>query len=415
MAADQRKRTMDALERRFAVAKAELLQQQQKKHRLTHHEEHRRVNNDVASTPSLRADAPKVPSLSRSSKKGSSFFFGYAPSQDPDENGLAYSQLPQAVHENLLKTDVKFKSKKESAVDKILHDLFQHGDASQKYMQGSRNIKIDNWILLDNYVPSKSTGSHTRASRSNSKCSRRPMSMKQHKKLGTFNLPQDLQKFDIYKPMHEIWKDYMMQLLKKTGRNELPKYLLSADLHGAAILVADCKIKSFTGITGIMIRETVETFGIITQDNKFQVVPKKLSVFIFQIDCWKITMNGDKLSSRNSGFDACPRNRLSSVSVKLISSITHGVLKFLCDAYNEWGCCARCKALCLPLAVWRKVGVLKPWILCVSQGMKKILDPIRQSHGWSLFHLSPSNDSEVKEKYGPGAVIPYVKVRSSRK
>ncbi|KAL9407122.1 hypothetical protein Peur_004094 [Populus x canadensis] len=301
METDQRKRTMDALERRFAVAKAELVQQQQKKHKVTHHEGHRKENNNAASTSLHRADAPKTPS-SNLSKKGSSFFFGYTPSQDPEENGLAYSQLPQDVHENLLTTGVKFESKKGSVVDKILHELFQHGDASQKYMQGSRNIKIDNWILLDNYVPSKSTGSQTRASQSNPKHSRRHMSMKQHKKLGMFNLPQDLQKFDVYKPMHEIWKDYMMQLLKKTGRNELPKCLLSADLHGAAILVADCKIKSFTGISGIMIRETAETFGIITQDNKLKVVPKKLSVFVFQIDCWKITMLGDKLSSRNSGL-----------------------------------------------------------------------------------------------------------------
>ncbi|KAJ6713916.1 RIBONUCLEASE P SUBUNIT P29 [Salix viminalis] len=301
MATDQRKRTMDALERRFAVAKAELVQQQQKKHKVTHHEGHRKENNNAASTSLHRADAPKTPSSSLS-KKGSLFFFGYTPSQDPDENGLAYSQLPQAVHENLLTTGVKFESKKGSVVDKILHDLFQHGDASQKYMQGSRNIKIDNWILLDNYVPSKSTGSQTTASRSNSKHSRRHMSMKQHKKFGMFNLPQDLQKFDVYKPMHEIWKDYMTQLLKKTGQNELPKCLLSADLHGAAILVADCKIKSFTGVRGIMIRETAETFGIITQDNKLKVVPKKVSVFIFQIDCWKITMLGDKLSSRNSGL-----------------------------------------------------------------------------------------------------------------
>lgn len=89
---------------------------------------------------------------------------------------------------------MQFESKKGSVVDKILHELFQHGDASQKYMQGSRNIKIDNWILLDNYVPSKSTGSQTRASQSNPKHSRRHMSMKQHKKLGMFNLPQDLQK-----------------------------------------------------------------------------------------------------------------------------------------------------------------------------------------------------------------------------
>lgn len=77
MATDQRKRTMDALERRFAVAKAELVQQQQKKHKVTHHEGHRKENNNAASTSLHRADAPKTPSSSLS-KKGYCLFFACA-------------------------------------------------------------------------------------------------------------------------------------------------------------------------------------------------------------------------------------------------------------------------------------------------------------------------------------------------
>lgn len=34
--------------------------------------------------------------------------------------------------------------------------------------------------------------------------------------------------------------------------------------------VVECKVTSFTGVSGIMIRETTETFGIITQDDKFR-------------------------------------------------------------------------------------------------------------------------------------------------
>ena len=37
--------------------------------------------------------------------------------------------------------------------------------------------------------------------------------------------------------------------------------------------VAECKIAAFNGVKGIMIRETAETFGIITQDDKFQGNP----------------------------------------------------------------------------------------------------------------------------------------------
>lgn len=34
--------------------------------------------------------------------------------------------------------------------------------------------------------------------------------------------------------------------------------------------VVECKITYFTGIHGIMIRETAEAFGIITEDDKFR-------------------------------------------------------------------------------------------------------------------------------------------------
>lgn len=34
--------------------------------------------------------------------------------------------------------------------------------------------------------------------------------------------------------------------------------------------VVECKLTHFTGTGGIMIRETAEAFGIITEDNKFR-------------------------------------------------------------------------------------------------------------------------------------------------
>ncbi|TXG59128.1 hypothetical protein EZV62_016957 [Acer yangbiense] len=347
---DQRKRTMDALERRFAFAKAEALQQ-------LNHGKKRPVQEDekdassmnssaIVSSPQLM-DSSVANSSNASSKKGN-FTFSGTRWQDVEESGPTYSQLPLSIHENLLTTNVMLSGRRGSAVDKILHELLQNGDSAQKYSQGSRSLKIDNWILLDNYIQNRgvSTGSHLRALQAHSKRSKKHMSMKQLKKSGLYDLPQDLQKigdlwgrrgiydknsgcalqnlrdkikvyalctfslkivglsyrFEMYKPMHVMWKSYLMQLLKTTGKNQLAQCLLTADLHGAIILVAECnKITAFTGVSGIMIRETAETFGIITQDNKFRVVPKKASVFIFEVDGWKITLLGDKLTSRNLG------------------------------------------------------------------------------------------------------------------
>ncbi|GAV60858.1 LOW QUALITY PROTEIN: hypothetical protein CFOL_v3_04386, partial [Cephalotus follicularis] len=127
-----------------------------------------------------------------------------------------------------------FSSKRGSMVDKVLQELLQHGDSAQKYMQRSKITKIDNWILLVNFVQgyAVSTGSSIRLCRS--KRSKKHMSMKL-KKCGSFDLPQDFKKFDIFKPMYEMWKEYMMQLIKVSGKIQLTQCLLTADLHGAIL------------------------------------------------------------------------------------------------------------------------------------------------------------------------------------
>ncbi|CAI0446808.1 unnamed protein product [Linum tenue] len=291
-AEDSRKRAMDALERRFAVAEAEVLQKQKSSEKRPRLEGSKREGKGSAA-----ADA----------RKGNFFSSSYFSARDMEDSGLTYSEISHPVHDNLLTTNAEVQTKRGgNAVDKILHDLFQHGDSAQKYMQGSRSKRIDSWILLDNYVQGRGKSKSSRAEvlQSQAKRSKTHMSMRQHKKCGSLELPEHLRKFDVFKPMHEMWKGYMSQLLKTTGGNQLAQCLLSADLHGAIIAVAQCKISSLTGVSGIMIRETAETFGIITQDNKFGVVPKKLSVFIFQADSWKITLQGDKLTSRNAGVQS---------------------------------------------------------------------------------------------------------------
>ncbi|KAF3616901.1 putative interactor of constitutive active ROPs 2, chloroplastic-like isoform 1 [Capsicum annuum] len=293
MAEEQKKRTMEALERRFAQAKAEIHHQQNHKHQKI--SVTTTGNNTKSSSPSqLKSTAPS------SSKKGYLSFSGHTSAQDVELNNPAYLQISHSVDNNLLKMTTE-SSGNNTTVNDILHDLLQHGDSAQKYMQGSKNVKVDNWILLDNVVQKSSiaTGARSRPLQRQSKRSKRRMSIKQHKKFGSFDLPQEFHDYDIFKPMHDKWKDYVTKLLKNIGKNQLSQCILNADLHGALILVVQCKIAGLIGVRGIMIRETVETFGIITEENKFKVVPKKLSVFMLQVDCWKVTLLGDKLSSRN--------------------------------------------------------------------------------------------------------------------
>ncbi|XP_052173488.1 ribonuclease MRP protein subunit POP4 isoform X2 [Diospyros lotus] len=306
---DQKKRALDALERRFELAEAELRLQQQKNKKRPH-EEIKGTTVHVDSSSAEMTNALLTPSSNASFKKGNFTFSGYSGTRHVETNDPTYFQLSHSVHENLLLTNAKcycldhflgtrqITDREGSTVNKVVHELLQSGDSAQKYMQGSRSMKIDNWILLDNLVQGRTTslGSRVRALQTHSKQPKKRMSMKLLKKCGAFDLPQEQ-----HKPMHEMWNGYIMQLLKNVGKNQLAQCLLTADLHGAMILVVHCKVAAFTGVSGIMIRETAETFGIITCDNKFRVVPKKLSVFVFQVDCWKITLLGDKLASRNMG------------------------------------------------------------------------------------------------------------------
>lgn len=287
---------MEAIERRFAQAKAEVHSQQQKSKKRPAEDQ-----NEVGlHVESLSADARvNRPLPKSSSRKGNFSFLGRASKEDAGVNEPAYLKLSHSVHENLLPNGVQVSDGK-ITVDRVLHELFQHGDSGRKYMQGSKSIKIENTILLDNYVQkSGSSSGCIRALQHGSKRSKKHMSLKQHKRIGSFDLPKEFHNFDIFKPMHERWKSYVLQLLKIVGKEQLAQCFFNADLHGAIILVVQCKIAAYVGIHGVMVRETKETFGIVTQDNKFKVVPKKLSVFVLQADCWKITLHGDRLVSRN--------------------------------------------------------------------------------------------------------------------
>lgn len=91
---------------------------------------------------------------------------------------------------------VQLSSRRDSTTNRIMHELLQNGDASQKYMQGSRSLKIDNRLLLDSFVQGRalSTGARVRAIQSHSKRSKRHMSMRQHRKHGSFNLSNEFHK-----------------------------------------------------------------------------------------------------------------------------------------------------------------------------------------------------------------------------
>ncbi|KAJ1686669.1 hypothetical protein LUZ63_018059 [Rhynchospora breviuscula] len=298
----QKKRALDALERRFAVAKAKLDQVDQFKSNPS--EKDLRNPSTPPQLPSTQKGKSVLSSGSALQEKVSHSFDG--------ENHPIYSELSEAVHESLLQGATMDPNRRD-AVEKVLVDILRNGDESGGFMSGVKKIKKENWVLLDNFI-SKDDNSlanaRAKSLRSHSKRSRNHMSMKQHRQCGSFNFLEEFHNFERFKPMHAMWKEYICELVKDAGKKQLTERLLTADLHGAFLSVVESKTVSYVGISGIMIRETTETFGIISQNNKFKVVPKAGSVFMLQADSWMVTLCGDMLSDNERSKKSTAQLRL---------------------------------------------------------------------------------------------------------
>ena len=100
------------------------------------------------------------------------------------------------------------------------------------------------------------------------------------------NMPSSekkIRKFEEYMPLHNMWKEYMHGTLAASSliNNEL---LLKVDYHGCIFKVVKSKCGSYIGKEGMMIKETENTFQLLTRDNKVFTIPKNGSVFQFTFE-----------------------------------------------------------------------------------------------------------------------------------
>ncbi|XP_034585851.1 ribonuclease MRP protein subunit POP4 isoform X1 [Setaria viridis] len=272
---DQKKRTLEALKQQYTAAKAKKLQDEQLK-------SHKRNNFDA---PKPKFDTPrkgKAPEVTPrqtsalpSSHKGVAFSScsrqQKSSASSGEEINPVYAELSCSLHDNLLQDGISDFDSTE-VVHSVIYDIIQKGGDSGKITKGAKKLKMEKGILLDNYVQRgpRLVDAQARSLLIHSKRSKQHMSLKQHKKCGSFDLDGTFHKYDLYKPMHEMWKTYIRELTKITPKKQLSENLLSADLHGALLIVAECKAASYQGVSGIMIRDTAETFGIISEDNHFR-------------------------------------------------------------------------------------------------------------------------------------------------
>ena len=81
-------------------------------------------------------------------------------------------------------------------MNRVIRDILLSGDKGYQYAKGSRNVKFDSWILLDNFVPKNavSANSRVKALKNHSNRSKKHMSMREHRQCGSFHLPEEFHK-----------------------------------------------------------------------------------------------------------------------------------------------------------------------------------------------------------------------------
>jgi ribonuclease P protein subunit POP4 len=103
----------------------------------------------------------------------------------------------------------------------------------------------------------------------------RPLTAKQKRELGVYDIPEAQRKYDIYLPIWKLWCGYMREVLsmdksRYVNAAAVGPLLASADYHGAMVDVVRCRCVGRVGIRGIVVKDTKFTMEIITPKNELK-------------------------------------------------------------------------------------------------------------------------------------------------
>lgn len=110
----------------------------------------------------------------------------------------------------------------------------------------------------------------------------KPLSAKQKRALGVYDIPKEQRKYSIYEPLCRMWCGYIREVLgvsvddqgQQSDRYLTPAgagpMLASADFHGALLEVVRSRCVSRVGIKGIVVKDRKFSFEIITRKNELK-------------------------------------------------------------------------------------------------------------------------------------------------
>ncbi|KAM0561281.1 hypothetical protein ACHAPJ_003159 [Fusarium lateritium] len=129
----------------------------------------------------------------------------------------------------------------------------------------------------------------------------KPLSSRERRTLGLYDIPKDGQKYHIYEPLSQLWLGYARELLGNdifSGGPSAAVKLASAEFHGAPIQVVRSHCPSRVGIQGVVVRDRKFVFEIITKKRGVKVVPKEGTIFRIEVPTTGDITNGEQDSDK---------------------------------------------------------------------------------------------------------------------
>lgn len=141
-----------------------------------------------------------------------------------------------------------------------------------------------------------------------------PLSAADKRRLCIYDIPKSERKYTLYLGLHKLWCAYMREILfgwtqdasaeERKARTLRPARvepqqagakLASADFHGAEVVVVRSRCVDRVGLRGIVVRDTMHTFEIVTKGDEIKSVPKEYTVFRFEVpdDDEDVETNGE--------------------------------------------------------------------------------------------------------------------------
>ena len=119
----------------------------------------------------------------------------------------------------------------------------------------------------------------------------KPLSAKEKRDSGIYEIPDGAKRYAIYVPLHRMWVGYMWEVLGvKVGERAFVtgagagSKLASADYHGAEITVVRSRCMGMVGLAGIVVRDTKFTFQIVTKKDELKSKTSSIAEYSCRTD-----------------------------------------------------------------------------------------------------------------------------------